>query len=560
MAEHNYWTRRVSRRAALRGAGVAGAGLAGAALIGCGGGDEDIDTGPAPGTTPATTAVGGTPIGGVTGDAGQPQSGGTLTFAIGTEPRSLDPHFDVFIPMRMGYNVLTRFTQDLSAHEPELAESLPEVPDDSTYVYKLRKGVKFHNVDPANGREFVAEDVKFSIERQMTDEAGKFQHAYYFKDRVVDIQTPDDHTVIFKTDGPYAPFQNYVSSPWSLMVNREAVEKFGDLTQNVVGTGPFILDEWQKEVHINWRKNPDYFVEGQPFADKLNMPVVTDADAQATLFLDRKIDAVTTTFARRDRVKQGRPDAVTQSVPSQFWRQFRMPPTQETDPYPAPFDDIRVRQAIVQAINKQEGLDLVYSGDGMLTFGPILPQFEFWALKDELAPFDLDNSKKLLEAAGNPTIKGPMMWAASPEADQIAEVLKQQLGKLGVTLDLEAMETAAYYNKNYTYEYTFSHHVPLNSPDPDENLSSYFGRNSTYFKHYNPEIFDMVDQQATLVDREERQQVVMDVQKKIVEDYPMRFMWTVNVHQFLDPKVKGWWYSLDRYENYWAPAWVSQQA
>lgn len=122
------------------------------------------------------------------------------------------------------------------------------------------------------------------------------------------------------------------------------------------------------------------------------------------------------------------------------------------------------------------------------------------------------------------------------------------------------MELAAYYNQTYKYDYTFSHHVPLNSPEPDEDLSAYFGRNSTYYKHYNPDIFDMIDKQAGTVDFKQRQSIVQDVQKKIVMDFPMSFMWTVNIHEFLDQSVKGWWYSLDRYENYWASLWLDRKA
>ncbi|MBM3138892.1 MAG: ABC transporter substrate-binding protein [Chloroflexi bacterium] len=557
MFDSNYWQRRFGRRAALRGAGVAGVGIAGAALIGCGGGEEA-----APAKTGAAAPAKATQVAAAKGAGEQPQTGGTFTVATGAEPRSLDPHFDVFIPLRMTYNTLTRFSQDLSQLEPELAEKLPEVPDANTYIFKLRKGVKFHNVAPANGREFTSADVKYSINRQITDEPGKYQHAYYFKDKVVDIQTPDAHTVIFKTGKPFAPFQNYVASPWTLMVNRETVEKHGDLTQVAVGTGPFVFEQWQKEVQIKWRKNPDYFVPGQPYVDNVVLLMVKEPDTQATMYIDRKLDAVAVGQSQLKRVQDARSkDSQYQAVPSQFWRVFRLMPTQKDKPYKKPFDDVRVREAVVRGIDKKAGLDLIYNGDGQLALGPILSQFTNWALKEELAGFDPKKSADLFAAAGKPEVKGPMVWASTgPEPDQVAEVIKQQLTKIGVQVELKPMELAAYYNLIYQYDYTFSHHVPLNSPDPDENLAAYFGKNATYFKHYNPEIFDLVDKQAATVDFKERQKVVLDVQRKIVLDFPQRFMWTTNVHQFLDNRVKGWWFSLDRYENYWAPLWMSKKA
>jgi ABC-type transport system substrate-binding protein len=210
----------------------------------------------------------------------------------------------------------------------------------------------------------------------------------------------------------------------------------------------------------------------------------------------------------------------------------------------------------VSAIDPQQVLDLVYGGDGILTNGPILPIYEQWALKEELAPFDLAKAKSLLSTAGVNEFTGPIIWATSPESDQIGEVLKEQLAKINVNVELTPMELAAYYNQTYAYDYVFSHHVPLNNPDPDENLSSYFGRNSRFFKHYNTAIWDVIDKQAAELDLEARKLLVKDAQEKIVRDFPMKFMFTVNLHEFTDPKVKGWFYPVDLYDGRKATAWL----
>ncbi|MEX2229015.1 MAG: ABC transporter substrate-binding protein [Dehalococcoidia bacterium] len=555
MAELNYWTQRVNRRAALRGAGLAAAGLAGAALVGCGG-EDDAAPAPTAAAGQATTAPAAT----AAAAADAPKRGGTAVFAS-IEPRSLDPHFDVFRTIGPVYDNLFRFSQDLTTFHPDLAEALPEQPDDLTYVFKLRQGVKWHNVEPANGRDFVAADVKYSIDRQSTDEAGVFQHAYYFKDKLESIDTPDDHTVVIKTREPYAPFMSYVGNPWTVMVNRETVEKYADLTEHAVGTGPFIFKEWQKEVRISLTRNPDYWMPELPYLDGIEYLISIDPDTNATLFIDKKIMAYGAGQAQLKRVQDARgADSRYAKQPLQFWRQFRMSPTEESfryedyagtvDDVAKNFADIRVREAVVRGIDKQAVLDLVHNGDGMVTLGPILPQFTNWALKEELAGYDPKKSKELLAAAGITELRGPMMWAStSPQADQIGEVIKEQLAEIGVITDLEPMELAAYYNKTYKYRYTFSHHVPLNNPEPDENLSSYFGPNSTYFKHYNPEIFELVNKQAKTVDFAERQAIVKEAQEKIVLDFPIKHMFTTNVHYFIDQRLKNWNFSLDGYEH-----------
>ncbi|MEZ4481330.1 MAG: ABC transporter substrate-binding protein [Dehalococcoidia bacterium] len=559
----DYWQRwntlRASRRRFVGGGLATGAGVAGLALVGCG--DDDDDTG---GTTATGTAATGTAATSTGTTAAQPKKGGTFRQLLTGSPRSLDPHFDTFpangaVTLKTNEGLL-RFKPDFSAVEPELATAMPEQPDPLTFVFKVRKGVKFHNVAPVNGREMTAEDVKYSLERQMTDEAGKFQHAYFFLGAVDKIETPDAETVTFKMSKNYAPFISYVASPWTQVINRETVEKEGDLTQTAVGTGPFIFKEWQKDVKFELTANPDYWQKdkGLPYVDAVQILISTDLDTAATLLIEKKVDSHVAGNAQKGRILDARKnDTNYQSVPSQFWRQMRMQPTQKDKPYKAPFDDIRVREAIVRAVDDKQILDLVYNGDGIMTHGPILPIYPLWALKEPVVDFDVKKAKDLMAAAGSPKIAAPMIWATgSAQADQIGEILKQQLSAIGIDLELQPMETAAYYNQTYAYDYTFSHHVPLNNPDPDENLSSYFGRNSRFFKFYDEAIWKLIDKQAETLDQKERQAIVQDVQKQIVQKYPMKFMFTTNRHDFIDKRVHGWQYPVDLYDGRATSVWL----
>ena len=471
-SQDNYWIRRlqsggVSRRRFVGGAALAGVGAAGLGLVGCG---DDDSTGGGGGSgsaaTPTSTAI-------APGAGQQIKKGGHLTVHMGGSPRSLDPHFDTF-PYNTAItnttnNGLLQFSPDLSKIEGDLALAMPEQPDPLSYTFKIPAGVKFHDVDPVNGREFTAEDVKYSIERQMTDKAGQFQHAYFFLNKVAKVEAVDKTTVKFTLNKPFAPFISYIASPWTMMICREVVEKDGDLTQRAIGTGPFIFKEWQKDVKFELVKNPNYYKKELPNIDQYTILLATDPDTAATLFIDKKVDAIVSGITQLQRIKDGRKDVNYQAQPSQFWKQLRMPPTTKDQPYPKPFDDKRVREAIVRAVNKQQVLDLVYNGDGAVAKGPILPQYSTWALKDEPVGFDLNKAKALMKEAGQDAgFSGEFIWAAtSPQQDQISEVLKQQLKEIKVNLELKPMELAAYYNQTYAYKYTFSHHTPLNNPDPE---------------------------------------------------------------------------------------------
>ena len=200
------------------------------------------------------------------------------------------------------YNALLKFNHDGTKILPDLAETW-EQKDDVTYVFRLRQGVKFHNVPPVNGRELTSEDVKYSIERQMTNQPGKFQHAYFFLDKLASIQTPDKYTIVFKTKEPYAPFLNYIASPWTVIVAREVVEKHGDLQRHAIGTGPFIMQEYRREQEAVFVKNPNYFKKGLPYLDEVRLQYVIDPVAATAAFRGQQTDISLLEFADVPSIK-----------------------------------------------------------------------------------------------------------------------------------------------------------------------------------------------------------------------------------------------------------------
>ena len=213
----------------------------------------------------------------VTGDAVWEYSdknavyGGTLRYSRPVL-RSLDPHMETAAPTtdiaNQVYNGLVRFTRDMQGIELDLAKSWKQL-DDRTYEFKLHEGVLFHNIPPVNGRELTSADVKYSIERMMGmhGKKPKFKHRYYFEGKLESIETPDKYTIIFKTKKPYAPFINYIASAWTMIVPREAVEKWGDLKTKACGTGPFVLKEYIKGSHIEVVKHKKFFKKGLPYLD-----------------------------------------------------------------------------------------------------------------------------------------------------------------------------------------------------------------------------------------------------------------------------------------------------
>jgi ABC-type transport system substrate-binding protein len=256
-----YWSRwakrRLSRRRLLAGAAGAGAGLAALSLVGCGGGEEG--TSPTPGASPAASPVGSA----VATAAGEPgtvfhrwgdgphpalvaaTASGGVHRCFGYEPMTLDtfdPHQTQFGPTYSMHSlvfskVLKYWDAYHGIRQPDLAEAIPEMPDNLTYVIKIRDGVRFHDTDKARqqfpqvaGRQLTAEDVKYSIERQI-NEASPKRGLYYRASQwetIDKIELVDALTLRITTKKPTAPFMHYLADSNNYIIAKELVDPTTD--------------------------------------------------------------------------------------------------------------------------------------------------------------------------------------------------------------------------------------------------------------------------------------------------------------------------------------------
>ncbi|MFH2115231.1 MAG: ABC transporter substrate-binding protein, partial [Spirochaetota bacterium] len=194
-----------------------------------------------------------------------------LTLGVDQEAVGLDPHIvTAFSSMRrldLLYNRLVRLDDNLKV-VPDLAESW-EIPDNTTYVFHLRKGVLFHN-----GREMVADDVKYSLERILDPKTASPGRSYISLIKSVDVV--DAYTVKLTLASPLASLLDALTSNNISIVPKEAVEANGNLQKVAVGTGPFMLKEWVADNSMTLVKNPAYFEKGLPLVDKVIFRVIPE--------------------------------------------------------------------------------------------------------------------------------------------------------------------------------------------------------------------------------------------------------------------------------------------
>jgi peptide/nickel transport system substrate-binding protein len=476
--------------------------------------------------------------------------GGTLRTVANTI-RSMDPHMETAAQTtdftNLVYNGLLRLTPDMQGVELDLAESWRQI-DDLTYEFKLRKGVHFQNLPPVNGRELTSADVKYSIERiaGMYGKKSNFKHRYYFEDKLAAIETPDKYTIIFKTKKPFAPFIHYIASAWSMIVPKEAVDAWGDLKRNGIGTGPFMLKEYVKGAHMTLVKNPNYFRKGMPYLDAVNIKFMTKPATIMAAFLAGELDECGLYFFQVGTVKKEAKNARIYERPGAYTRILRTPPWAEGKiPLKPPFDDRRVRQAIAYAIDKEKLLKLTWGGAGEVQVGPVPQCYKPWALspKDQW-PYNPEKARKLLAEAGYPNgFSCELMTWNLPYMTGPAQVIQQMLKEVGIKVNINALEFAQYFNKTYRYHYEMAFHITTAAVDPEEWLVPYFGRleTSTYYKWSNHELWDMIEKQDHIMDKEKRVALIHDIQRMVMSEAMSQNLFTTTrydaVRSYVHPKL-----------------------
>jgi len=398
------------------------------------------------------------------GRAQTPKRGGTLTLRM-WDP----PHFDHILAHAYKTHVVISFTHSrLLRHragpnvkpgslqiEGDLAESWQQT-SDTTYVFKLRKGVRFHAKPPVNGRELTADDVRYTFER-ILNEKGSANVSMYRS--IAKIEPLDRYTVRFTLKEPFAWFLDMIANPMSgAIIARECVETFGDLRkpESVIGTGPYTLEAYRPNVSLTLVRNPHYFVPTLPYIERVEMLIEEDNASRTAAFLAGKYDLgweFPGTINRSDWVQIGetakrrRPGLRTLEFHSNVVNDLAMRVDQK------PFADPRVRQAISMAIDRQGLIDATLEGVGVSN-GPLPAALTDWALPiDQLGEgarcykYDPAEARRLLAAAGYASgFPGSVCFATYGSTllvDTMTLVLKN-LKDVGIDARLDQREYGAY--------------------------------------------------------------------------------------------------------------------
>ncbi len=465
----------------------------------------------------------------------------TLRLGLDVDAGTGDPRLardtSAFRLREMLFNGLVYIQPDYSP-APDLAESW-ENPDDQTWVFHLKEGVKFHN-----GQELTAEDVKYTYETILDEEFGAPLRAFYTP--IQEIEVIDDYTVQFTLDSVYAPFLSYLDMG---IVPQSVVEEMGeDFGTNPVGTGPFKFVSWQRGNTIELEAFDDHF-NGRPNVDRATLKIVPDNSARAVALESGDLDLIQSPLSPQDvsRLEDTEGFGVDR-IPAAGYTYINL---NTADPI---LSDVQVRKALAHLVPRQQILDSIFQGIGALANGPIPPGM--WAYNPDIeAPsYDPERAAELLDEAGwtlgddgirrkdgQPLALTVRTHSEDPDRRQIIEVLQAEFSQAGIQADTNVVEWPSYFNDIQNGNYQVGVIGWLNLTNPDRAMFRPFTIDgpANYGSYENAEVDRLIREARQTLDQEEAKQMYQEAARIIVDEVPYIFLQYQEYIAIYDDALEG---------------------
>lgn len=442
--------------------------------------------------------------------------------------------------------------------EPLLAERWEVSPDAKTYTFYLRKGVKYTNTPPVNGRELTSADVKFSYEylsrsgavKDAKLPASRYEYMY---EGLESIQTPDPYTVVVKFKDSFAPFLIYAASTDAPIMPHEIYNQDKHFKDKVVGSGPFQLDAASGQKGSRWvmKKNPAYFQEGVPYLDEYHMLVISEQATETAAFQSKQIDYI----------NPGTDTAVTEdirrTVPTAVQYDYTLGPlTLGVNAARPPLNDPRIRKAISLALDRNEAIKVLGGGHGewALVYTNLFSDLFTQEESKAVIKYNPDEARRLVQQAGfSQGLKYDMVFSGSGAdiTQQAAELIQAQLKKVGIEIALKPTSPtdAALLRRNKQFD---SYLVTVSEPSrgADIDAALYIGLAPNASANYNgvddPKVNSLLAAQRRETDPAKRREVIRELLKYVNETALVIPTWRVNQTLFWQPYVRDFYQTGDR--------------
>jgi peptide/nickel transport system substrate-binding protein len=472
-------------------------------------------------------------------------AGGDLIIAELSDAQSLDPHGSNDVSSS---NVQSNIYETLVIRDakgelaPGLAESWTQI-NDTTFEFKLREGVKFHD-----GEAFNAEAVKKSFDRVLDEKvASPRAHLY---EMVTDVKVVNEYTVQFVTEYPFSPLLAHLThngggiiSPKSIDADYAAIT--GDtLAGSVigtapVGTGPFKFDSWTPGTELKLVKNTDYWGTAAS-VDSVTFKVIPESQTRVAELQSGNAHIIGAVEPSQVANVNSFPDASVLDTATSSLTYIGFNTNKE------PFNNVKVRQAISKAIDRATLIDGIYEGFGIPAISPLSPGIFGYTEDVTSMEYNLEEAKALLAEAGYADGFKTTIWTNdNPARQNVAIVLQQGLKELGIEVEIEVLEWGAYLEKTAAGEHDMFILGWSNATgDADYGLyalfhSSQHGDPGNRAFYTNKEVDELLDAGRREVDQNKRLGIYQEAIQLISDDSPVAFVLHPSSLVGVSKKVSG---------------------
>jgi peptide/nickel transport system substrate-binding protein len=511
---------------------------------------------------------------GVTGVVAQDSSGedDKVVFRIGStnDIDGFNPFKIVEIPsyelMGLTYDLLVENSPEDSGPVPGLADSWETSDDGLTWTFHLNKDAKWHD-----GKPVTSEDVAYTYQRILDEEQGLYIDAVK---QIESIETPDEHTVVFKTGEPSVQMLNtYVYIlPKHIWEDVPADETKSFKNEPVIGSGPFQAVEWSEGQFARLETNPDYF-RGAPKIDEIIFQFYDNDDTMVQALKNGEVDYIYNMPINLFKSLENQEGIETNSAPDPGFTELGFnlyEPTPEaieefgapkkTTGNPALLDPV-VREAINWAIDEEALTERILQGEGVAgttVVPPALANYHLEIPESEIQGFDIERSKELLKQAGWEDTNGDgtvdkngkelelrlFVRTEDADAETQGEFLEDWFTEAGIGLKTKAMGDTALTDAIYAADYDMFIWGWGSEADPDFILSvltcdQFMGWSDTFW--CNDEYSDMYLEQKQQLDLDERAATIKEMQRIAYEDNPYVILYYDNqLEAWRTDKFEGW--------------------
>ncbi|MEI4769087.1 glutathione ABC transporter substrate-binding protein [Psychrobacillus sp. FJAT-51614] len=435
---------------------------------------------------------------------------------------------------------LVGFDKDMKVI-PILAEEYLSNEEATEFTFKLRQNVKFHDGTPFN-----AEAVKVNFDRLADPNSGLKRHSLY--SLIEKTEVIGEYEVKFTLSEPFGAMINTFAHPAGLIHSPKALEEFGaEVARNPVGTGPFKFVEWKPSEGLEVIKNEDYWKEGLPKVDSITFRPVSENGSRIAMLQTGEADFIFPVPTEQADSINGKNGIEIESKPSIIVRYMSM------NTLKAPYDDLKVREALNYAINKEAFIKVVMNGHGNILDSIIAPDVQYYEKQDPYN-FDIEKAKSLLKEAGLENGFKAKLWGGnSSSAIKAMEFIQQQLAQVNVEVEVVPMEAGTISDKIWSVQNADDAEIELyyggwspSTGDADWGIRPLLGGTEAYppnsynVSYYNnSDVNSQIQSALKTADSDKRAQAYKEAQEKTWKDAPWVFLSTDNTMAGKKNYLKG---------------------